>query len=63
MIHNNQFDCKKEKLSQKIKSTVNIVIKLLLQNSFNYIRVEFWEDNLYWLLNLNIVVQNEIQLK
>ena len=63
MIRNNQFDCKKEKLSQKIKSTINIVIKLLLQNSFNYIRVEFWEDNLYWLLNLNIVVQNEIQLK
>ena len=63
MIHNNQFDCKKEKLSQKIKSTINIVIKLLLQNSFNYIRVEFWEDNLYWLSNLNIVVQNEIQLK
>jgi len=62
MIHNNQFDYKKEKLSQKIKSTINNN-KLLLQNSYNYITREFCEDNLYWLLNLNIVVQNEIQLK
>ena len=62
MIHNNQFDYKKEKLSQKIKSTINNN-KLLLQNSYNYITKEFCEDNLYWLLNLNIVVQNEIQLK
>ena len=62
MIHNNQFDYKKEKLSSKIKSTINNN-KLLLQNSYNYITKEFCEDNLYWLLNLNIVVQNEIQLK
>ena len=62
MIHNNQFDYNKEKLSQKIKSTINNN-KLLLQNSYNYITKEFCEDNLYWLLNLNIVVQNEIQLK
>ena len=62
MIHNNQFDYNKEKLSQKIKSTINNN-KLLLQNSYNYITEEFCEDNLYWLLNLNIVVQNEIQLK
>lgn len=59
MIHNNQFDYKKEELSQKIKSTINNN-KLLLQNSFNYNTKEFCEDNLYWLLNLNIVVQNEI---
>ena len=62
MIHNNQFDYNKEKLSQKIKSTINNN-KLLLQNSYNYITKQFCEDNLYWLLNLNIVVQNEIQLK
>ena len=62
MIHNNQFDCKKEKLSQKIKSTINNN-KLLLQNPYNYITEEFCEDNLYWLLNLTTVVQNEIQLK
>ena len=62
MIHNNQFDYKKEELSQKIKSTINNN-KLLLQNSYNYITKELCEDNLYWLLNLNIVVQNEIQLK
>ena len=35
----------------------------MLQNSYNYITKEFCEGNLYWLLNLNIVVQNEIQLK
>ena len=45
MIHNNQFDYEKEKLSHKIKSTINNN-KLLLQNSYNYITAEFCEDNL-----------------